>query len=383
MFGAGPSMPFVLNESWVGRRVSVRRVVLDGADGQIRFADVVGDLLELTARTALIESAAGPVRLELDRIALARQAFPSTADVLALAAIYERGWRAAETERLGGWLLRADNGGSGRANSALPLGRPETSLDDTLTLARQWYARRGLPLTLQCPLPARSLLDAELGERGWPARTDVHVLAGRLDVLTAPAAPPTGAATGADTSGGCDPDSGIGPVRVESSPDDGWLACYDSRRGSPSESAHDLLTRHPRVGFLSVRDGETVLGIARAVVDEGWLGVNAVGVNPAHRRLGIGTALVRAAWSWAREHHGATRSYLQVEATNQPAITAYLGLGYWHHHDYRYRTEPEPEELPSAHDTRDAERQASRDLGGRPAQGPGATALGRPPAAGR
>ena len=35
--------------------------------------------------------------------------------------------------------------------------------------------------------------------------------------------------------------------------------------------------------------------------------------------------------------HGATRSYLQVETTNDAAIGLYVGLGYWHHHVYRYR----------------------------------------------
>ena len=36
-------------------------------------------------------------------------------------------WQAPETERLGEWRLRAADGFTGRANSALPLGDPGTA----------------------------------------------------------------------------------------------------------------------------------------------------------------------------------------------------------------------------------------------------------------
>ena len=40
-----------------------------------------------------------------------------------LEVIAAKGWRAPEEERLGGWLLRAAQGFTGRANSALEHGR--------------------------------------------------------------------------------------------------------------------------------------------------------------------------------------------------------------------------------------------------------------------
>ena len=39
-------------------------------------------------------------------------------------------WRGTEEEWLGEWLLRAADGFTGRANSALPLGDPGLPLDD-------------------------------------------------------------------------------------------------------------------------------------------------------------------------------------------------------------------------------------------------------------
>ena len=316
-------MPFVLRDDWVGRRVVVRRVLGRDETGRVLFGDVVGDLLELTDHDALLDARTGPVRVPLTHIAIARQVHPSTAEVLALERVCASGWRAAETAEVAGWLLRADSGFTGRANSAMPLRTPVESLDRTLTAARAWYAERGLPLKVQSPLPARALLDTELNERDWPADPDVHVFAARLDMLVARSAPPAV------------------DVEIKAAPDDDWLAAYHYRGGATlPEPARELLQRHDRLAFAAVRADGRPVAIARGVVDDGWLGVTAVEVSAEHRRRGLARAIMHALWRWARDEHEATRGYVQVEQTNQPAITFYLGLGYWHHHDYRYRTEP-------------------------------------------
>ncbi len=54
-------------------------------------------------------------------------------------------WRGTEEEWLGDWLLRAAEGFTGRANSALPLGDPGLPLDEALAAVTQWYRARGLP----------------------------------------------------------------------------------------------------------------------------------------------------------------------------------------------------------------------------------------------
>ena len=41
-------------------------------------------------------------------------------------------WQAPEQERLGDWLLRAAEGFTGRANSALPLGDPGSPLPEAV-----------------------------------------------------------------------------------------------------------------------------------------------------------------------------------------------------------------------------------------------------------
>ncbi len=50
-------------------------------------------------------------------------------------------------------------------------------------------------------------------------------------------------------------------------------------------------------------------------------------VEPNHRRLGIGSALVRYAENWAKMR-GDQQIGLQVFQTNQPAMTLYQSMGY-------------------------------------------------------
>src|SRR5438445_739763 len=100
-------MPVVLESSWVGRRVSVRRVVAREPDGRLRQSDVVGELAGLDAQTAVIESRSGLIEVPVALVTAARLALPSTADELALDAVVAQALRPAETETLGGWVLRA------------------------------------------------------------------------------------------------------------------------------------------------------------------------------------------------------------------------------------------------------------------------------------
>ncbi len=315
-------MPVVLRAEWLGRRVVIRRVVGGLPAGPPQFSDVVGDLIGRDASTAVVETAGGDrVTVPIAHIAVAREVFPSTADVLALEAIAGRGWRAAESVEHDGWIFRADHGFTGRANSVLPL-RTSRDLDGQLAAARAWYGERGLPVRIQAPLPARSLLDNVLADRGWTADVDSHVLVGRLDLLSG---------RGGETAPA---------VVVDASPDPAWWDAYRYRGGPAPPVARELLVRHERPGFASIRRDGQVVAVARGAVDAGWLGVFGVDVAVEHRRQGLARALMVALWRWAAAEHGARRSYLQVESTNVAAVELYLGLGYWRHHDYRYRNDP-------------------------------------------
>ena len=310
-------MPLVVEPAWLGRRIVIRYAVDRDVSGRLRFADTVGDLVAVTDETATVETRAGRRDVPIGQVAVAKVVEPAAAEILALEAIAAQGWRARETALRHGWLLRGDAGFTGRANSVLPQAQLSVPLDAALDEAREWYAERGRPLRIQLPLHARRLLDAELAERGWPATPDTYVQAARLDTLPSRSAP---------------------EIEIVDAPDDPWLALF--RGGSaPADPARALLTRHDRVGFAQLRrDGATV-AIGRGAVDEGWLGITAVEVAPTARRAGHATAIMQALHGWATEQ-GANRSYVQVLADNDAALSLYERLGYWPHHAYRYRTEP-------------------------------------------
>jgi GNAT superfamily N-acetyltransferase len=311
-------MPFVLEPSWVGRRVSVRRVLDRGPDGRLAFGDVVGDLIGLDAQTAVIESRNGLVEVPVGLVAIARLVPASTAAELALEAVAARGLRAADTQELGGWLMRADHGFTRRANSVLPSKAPGMPLDEALGRAHEWYAERGLPVRLHVPVEARRLLDAELGERGWAPDHETHVMVARLDRLR--------------TDGPDGP-----PLELTDRPDEDWLRTYRGGAGV-TEAGRALLARHDRVVFASLRLDGRVVGVGRGALDAGWLGIMAVEVEPDYRRQGLAAGVMAGLAAWGAAH-GATRSYLQVGVDNS-AVALYEKLGYWVHHDYRYRSAP-------------------------------------------
>ncbi len=86
-----------------------------------------------------------------------------------------RHWQAPETQRLGEWLLRAAQGFTGRANSALPLGDPGVPLPEAVAAVTGWYRRRRLPPMIVVPRPLHDArghrLDDFLAERTWALRS--------------------------------------------------------------------------------------------------------------------------------------------------------------------------------------------------------------------
>src|ERR1700746_3740921 len=103
-----------------------------------------------------------------------------------LEVIAAKGWRAPEEEWLGGWLLRAAQRFTGRANSALAAGDPGIPLAEAVPAVRPWYWGRELPAMVAMPYPlghpGDSDTDRFLDQHGWGVRPGPAV------VMTAPAA---------------------------------------------------------------------------------------------------------------------------------------------------------------------------------------------------
>jgi len=231
-------------------------------------------------------------------------------------------WRAPEQERLGGWLLRAGTGFTGRANSALAVGEPGRPLGEAVKAVCAWYRARGLPPMIAVPFPmagaGASAVDRYLEARGWRVRSGAAI------VMTAP----PGLIASAD-----------GLVELDPEPDQAWLGRYHYRGTELPAIARRLLLSAPWQAFGSVRaDGQTI-AIGRVAAADGWAGLTAIEVDPGHRRQGLASK-VTGALAAAAAGRGVTGLYLQVEEENAGARALYRRLGFTDHHRYHYRVAP-------------------------------------------
>ncbi len=70
------------------------------------------------------------------------------------------------------------------------------------------------------------------------------------------------------------------------------------------------------------------------------MGITAVEVAEAYRRQGLGIAIMAALLGWAATA-GARQVYLEVMASNEPALALYEQLGFASHHRYQCRRAPD------------------------------------------
>lgn len=327
-FTGGGRLEVRITGADVGKRVSVRYVT-DSATAGEKFTDAVGVLTSWDAGVLLITRKSGEsVRIAETALAAgkivppapARRRGPS-ATFAELARATARAWQPVESEPLGEWTLRAADGFTRRANSALPLGDPGVPVAEALTRVREWYAARELPAYVQTATGAegtQELLCAALDRHGWRREVSAEVRIGALA--------PIG-----------DQDADVSAVRLSRTLDEQWLRRYQ-RFGEPSPAVRAVFASGPSVWFASVAGtGEVPAAIGRCVVDGRWAGFMAVEVDPTHRRRGLATSVMTALARQALDE-GASAAWLQVEADNDGARALYDGMGFAaHHHYHHYR----------------------------------------------
>ena len=319
----------MLRRQDVGHRVVVRRIVGESAN-RLLFTDALGELVELTETDLTIATDKGTLRVPLrevhraKRVPAARR--PPAAHVTALELAADEAWPAPIRARLGGWILRAAQNWTGRANSALAVGDPDRTLEAAIDAVEAWYAQHGQQPLINAPMPLAAPVNAALDERGWTARPLTLVQTARIaSVLTAVPAR-----------------TDLPPVELADSPTDDWYAMVADHKGSLPAVAVPILTGVPEVVFAHVRDAEGgLLAVARGAVTgpDRWLGVSLVQIAPSARRRGLARQVLRGLANWGAQH-GSARVYLQVEQRNTAAVTLYGTVGFTTHHTYLTREAP-------------------------------------------
>ena len=319
-------MDIALDRARLGERWVLRRRLADGS-----ATDVVGWLVTLGSESVALEVEGGDsVTIDRPAIILARRA-PSarggphpgrtSAEDLEWAAL--PGW-VALSEPLGEWTLRAGGGFTGRANSALAVGDPGVPLADAAERVIAYALDHRI--TPWAQVIVGSEVEAGLVDLGWqPTYVVTDVLVCRLTTLLGDALP--------------DP-----RVSVDERLAEAWRRAYGRRRPHDvdPEILRLILDGHPPRAFASVADPATAgehAAIARGHVSGAWLGIASVWTEPAHRRRGLATAMMRSLGHWAARR-GARNAYLQVAQENTGAHAAYGRLGFVRHHSYRYLEAP-------------------------------------------
>src|SRR5262245_21494843 len=176
----------VLQACDVGHRVVVRRRLDDG-----RATDVLGELISFDDDALVVRTERGEEqRIRRADVEAGKRIGPRPtrySEIAALERVADRAWPATVHERLGEWALRAADGWTNRANSALPLGNPGRPLPEAIEACHAWYGERGLLPKITVPLPLRRDVAREL--YGWTAQPLVLVQAAALDQAGAPAVP--------------------------------------------------------------------------------------------------------------------------------------------------------------------------------------------------
>jgi len=296
----------------------VRQIVGVRGNRPLR-SDALGELVEYDSTGLTVATRRGLVRIGHDTIEAAKRVPRSAREVTALERAASAAWPAPVVEPLGGWSLRAAEGWTGRANSALALGDPGTDRPTAIDAVIRWYAARGLPGRINVPLPLGATLDAALTALRWSRSVPTRM-------MTAPLATVLAAPARAD----------LPPVRLDRAPDAAWLAVVAARKGALPAAAHHVLTSPRSVRFASVEQDRAV---GRGTVVDGFLHLGLLEVAESARRQGLARHVTRALAEWGAAE-GAGTAFLQVESTNGPAIALYGRLGFTEHHEYVTRTAP-------------------------------------------
>jgi ribosomal protein S18 acetylase RimI-like enzyme len=228
---------------------------------------------------------------------------------------------ALQTVHFDGWLVRMSRGYARRANSVNPLYPSTLPLDQKIRYCEEIYAAQDADVIFKLtPASEPSELDAVLAERGYQREATTSVQVADLASLT----------------GEIDQALTIAE-RLEPS----WIADYCRLQTVPDRLVKTLIELLglivPPTGFATFRrDGET-LAVGLAVRERDDVGLFDIVTAMAARNQGIGRRLVSGLLDWGRAG-GATRGYLQVMLTNQPALRLYESLGFREAYQYWYRT---------------------------------------------
>jgi len=309
-----------------GMRAVVRKRIEHGV------TDALGDIVAIDQDTVSVRTRLGVVVIERAAVVAAKEVPPKStrrgASHLAISMddlerIMVDGWPPVEREELGGWLLRAADGFTGRANSVLPLGDPGVPLSAAVDYCESWYDGRGLQRLFCLFGPEGFTVDddplgRELLARAYEPFKNTMVLTASTGALP----PEIPHASGAR-------------VQLDATPSPAWWQAWADSEDTTPDVARSVMGGSPDQLFASLEVDGTLVGVSRLSFAHVWAGVSALRVAPEHRRTGVAMQLMGALADESRARR--MRSvYAQVTQANSPSLHLFERLGFSIHHEYLY-----------------------------------------------
>ncbi|MBE0690767.1 MAG: GNAT family N-acetyltransferase, partial [Anaerolineae bacterium] len=227
---------------------------------------------------------------------------------------------ALQTLFYDGWVMRFAGGYTRRANSVNSLYASQLPPEDKLAVCEAAYTRSGLPTTFKLTsTPEHNALDLLLAARGYKHADGASVQV--LDLVDMPQPPGNAALKTALDS-------------------EGRAAYVRLNQVAPQHQpvlAQMLRKIHPTFCQATVYDQDSIVALGLGVLEHGHLGIYDVVTDPAQRGHGFGRSLMQHLLRWG-QMQGAHTAYLQVIASNTPAMRLYAGLGFRERYVYWYRS---------------------------------------------
>ena len=243
----------------------------------------------------------------------------------AIRALEERSfnaWPALQTVLAGGWVLRFADGYTKRANSVNAL-LPALAVEDIAAFAAPLYAAKGLPLIFRLSPLAGATDDQQLAALGYVRIDETIVMTAPIPILAC-----------ADAA-----------VHIAGRPVEAWTSGFARANDvpPPRQSIHDrmLASIQPSAAFAALKGADDLdFAWGLAVTERGMTGLFDIVTRPALRRHGGARRLVGSLLDWGRRQ-GAETAYLQILASNAPAIALYSSFGFGEIYRYHYRIRPD------------------------------------------
>ena len=232
-------------------------------------------------------------------------------------------WPAVRQVWLGDWMLKFAPGVSRRANSANPLRAEAGGVDALVAAGTGLYRAQGLPLLVRVLSLLEPAVDRRLDRLGFTAEGESCVLYADL----------------ADVA--CARDAA---VEISGRPAPDWLAAMSAVRGHGDVEAavyrRIIESIAVPAAFMALRADGKIAALAFGALHGDLLCCESVITASEYRGRGYSRRLIAAMFDWAAAQ-GASGVCLQVEATNDPALDLYRGLGLrTERFRYHYRRAP-------------------------------------------